>query len=186
MNKSYLRLFPVEIIFLFIRSFIVIKLNGKLMQSLLISKTFNILLFLFFILPASVLATNTSGSTANISNKDIVWHEWSNESFKLAREQNKLVLLDISAQWCQFCKKMKAVTYQDNEVINIINKNFIAIKSDIEKTSAIKKRYGNFGVPGTVILTANKKEINKRLGYIAPQQMQWHLLGNLQDAPGQL
>ncbi len=114
----------------------------------------------------------------------IQWHEWSNETFALAAEQNKLVLLDISAQWCQFCKKMKAVTYQDPEVIKIINDNYIAINADIETTADVKMLYGSFGVPGTVILTFERDEINKRLGYIAPRQMQWHLLGNLQDAPG--
>ncbi|MCW8932886.1 MAG: DUF255 domain-containing protein [Gammaproteobacteria bacterium] len=115
----------------------------------------------------------------------IQWHEWSNETFTLATEQNKLILLDISAQWCQFCKKMKAVTYKDPEVVKIINENFIAINADIETTTDVKMLYGNFGVPGTVILTSDRDEINKRLGYIAPQQMQWHLLGNLQDAPKQ-
>jgi len=121
-----------------------------------------------------------------VSNKsEIQWHEWSNEAFAKAAEQNKLVLLDISAEWCQFCKKMKAVTYQDKEVIKIINDNYIAIQADIETTIDVKMLYGNFGVPGTIILTADRNELNKRLGYIAPQQMQWHLLGNLQDAPVQ-
>lgn len=117
------------------------------------------------------------------TNEKIQWQEWSNETFALAVQQNKLVLLDISAEWCQFCKKMKAVTYQDPEVIKIINDNYIAISADIETNSDVKILYGNFGVPGTVILTPERDEINKRLGYIAPQQMQWHLLGNLQDAP---
>ena len=117
------------------------------------------------------------------TNEKIQWQEWSNEAFALAAQQNKLVLLDISAEWCQFCKKMKAVTYQDPEVIKIINDNYIAINADIETSTDVKVLYGDFGVPGTVILTPERDEINKRLGYIAPQQMQWHLLGNLQDAP---
>jgi len=117
------------------------------------------------------------------TNEKIQWQEWSNEAFALAAQQNKLVLLDISAEWCQFCKKMKAVTYQDPEVIKIINDNYIAINADIETSTDVKILYGDFGVPGTVILTPERDEINKRLGYIAPQQMQWHLLGNLQDAP---
>ena len=117
-----------------------------------------------------------------VLSQTIQWHSWSDKTFALAEQQNKLVLLDIGAQWCQFCKKMDAVTYKDPEVVKIINNNYIAIKADIEQDNAVKKRYGTFGVPGTIILNANKTEINKRLGYIAPQQMQWHLLGNLQDA----
>ena len=136
---------------------------------------------LFFLL-SLVLSMSTLAADTTL-NKTITWHEWSNESFALAEEQNKLILLDISAQWCQFCKKMKAVTYSDPKVIEIINDNYIAIESDIEITTDVKMLYGNFGVPGTVILTAEREELNKRLGYISPQQMQWHLLGNLQDAP---
>ncbi|WP_198265768.1 thioredoxin family protein [sulfur-oxidizing endosymbiont of Gigantopelta aegis] len=119
---------------------------------------------------------------ASASKAQITWHDWSDQTFALAASENKLILLDVSAQWCQFCKKMKAVTYQDPEVVKIINDNYIAIFADIEATPVVGKRYAQLGVPGTVILTADKKELNKRRGYIAPQQMQWHLLGNLQDA----
>ncbi len=122
-------------------------------------------------------------SIASETKTAIKWHEWSNETFALAAKENKLILLDLSAEWCQFCKKMKAVTYKDAEVIKIINDNYIAINADIETTADVQMLYGNFGVPGTVILTSERDELNKRLGYIAPQQMQWHLLGNLQDAP---
>ncbi len=135
------------------------------------------IVFLISLLSIQSFAQDTASKQTEIQ-----WHEWSNETFAKAAEQNKLVLLDISAEWCQFCKKMKAVTYKDKEVIKIINANYIAIQADIETTIDVKMLYGSFGVPGTIILTADKDELNKRLGYIAPQQMQWHLLGNLQDA----
>ncbi len=122
-------------------------------------------------------------SFASETKTQVKWHEWSDKAFALAARENKLILLDISAEWCQFCKKMKAVTYKDADVIKIINDNYIAINADIETTADVQMLYGNFGVPGTVILTSERDELNKRLGYIAPQQMQWHLLGNLQDAP---
>lgn len=138
--------------------------------------------FLFLSLSSFFLFFSQSGFTQTISNA-IEWHDWSHDTFAKAEQQNKLVLLDISAQWCEFCKKMKAVTYQDPEVVKIINKHYIAIYADIELTPDVQMLYGNFGVPGTVILTAERQELNKRLGYIAPQQMQWHLLGSLQDAP---
>ena len=77
---------------------------------------------------------------------------------------------------------MKAVTYQDPKVIKIINNSYIAIYADIDDADDIKMLYGNFGVPGTIILNSERDELNKRLGYISPQQMQWHLLGSLQDA----
>lgn len=136
-----------------------------------------ILLISFLLLFSSSIFSQNASQTNKIH-----WHEWSNETFALAQQQNKLVLLDIGAEWCQFCKKMAAVTYNDPEVVKIVNENYIAIKADIEASGDVQMLYGNFGVPGTIILTSDRDELNKRLGYIAPQQMQWHLLGNLQDA----
>lgn len=142
------------------------------------SKIFLLIFITLFAMPSFAMDTDNSSSVTKVQ-----WHEWSNETFALAAEQNKLILLDISAQWCQFCKKMKAVTYQNPDVVKIINDNYIAINADIETTDDVKRLYSHFGVPGTIILTPERDEINKRLGYIAPQQMQWHLLGSLQDAP---
>jgi len=148
------------------------------MQALLKNKQilFSLLISTFF-LSSAVAAQEKSVP------ESIQWQQWSDKTFAMAQQQNKLVLLDISAQWCQFCKKMDAVTYHDAEVIRIINTNYITIKADIEEHGAVQQLYGRFGVPGTIILSADKKELNKRRGYISPQQMQWHLLGNLQDAP---
>ena len=136
-------------------------------------KLIPLLSFLIF----APLALANHHSVANIE-----WHEWSDTAFKRAEAEDKLVLLDIGAAWCQFCKKMEQVTYQDPEVVKIINEHYIAVKADIETTEAVRKLYESFGVPGTIVLTPNREEINKRRGYIEPLQMQWHLLGVLQDA----
>ncbi len=141
------------------------------------------IMFRLFLSVFLFLSSTLVKASSPIESEKIQWHSWSDETFALAKQHNKLVLLDIGAQWCQFCKKMKAVTYQDPQVITIINTHYIAIKADIDQDDIVKKHYGTLGVPGTVILTNTQKELNKRLGYIAPQQMQWHLLGNLQDAP---
>jgi len=145
------------------------------------SQNYLIILLMPFLLLSSSPVFSQKGT--QINSVTIQWHEWSNETFTLAEKQNKLVLLDIGADWCQFCKKMEAVTYTDPQVIKIINQDYIAIKADIEASGDVQLLYGNFGVPGTIILSSDRDELNKRLGYISPQQMQWHLLGNLQDAP---
>ena len=125
--------------------------------------------------------TRAKENTPWLKTIEIEWHEWSEATFEKAANEGKLVLLDVSAEWCQFCKKMEQVTYQDPVVISIISEHYIPIKADIEKTEAVRLLYENFGVPGTIVLTPEKVEINKRRGYIEPQYMQWHLLGVLQD-----
>ncbi len=134
-----------------------------------------LLLFQLILIP---LANATDSTTEN----GINWYTWSNEAFEAAEKENKLVLLDIGAEWCQFCAKMKAVTYKDPEVIKIIQDNYIAIYADIDDSEDVNMLYGKFGVLGTIILSPDRDELTKKLGYISPQQMQWRLLGNLQDA----
>ncbi len=141
------------------------------MRTIIIS----LLLFHIILMQLANAATTTPENGIN-------WYTWSNEAFETAEKENKLVLLDIGAEWCQFCAKMKAVTYKDPEVIKIINDNYIAIYADIDDSEDVNMLYGKFGVPGTIILSPDRDELSKRLGYISPQQMQWHLLGNLQDA----
>ncbi len=141
------------------------------MRTIIIS----LLLFHIILMQLANAATTTPENGIN-------WYTWSNEAFETAEKENKLVLLDIGAEWCQFCAKMKAVTYKDPEVIKIINDNYIAIYADIDDSEDVNMLYGKFGVPGTIILFPDRDELSKRLGYISPQQMQWHLLGNLQDA----
>ncbi len=141
------------------------------MRTIIISLLFHFILFV-------PLANATDSADKN----SIHWYTWSDEAFQAAEKENKLVLLDIGAEWCQFCAKMKAVTYKDPEVIKIIQDNYIAIYADIDDSEDVNMLYGKFGVPGTIILSPDRDELTKRLGYISPQQMQWHLLGNLQDA----
>ncbi len=64
-----------------------------------------------------ILLANAADSSPK---NGINWYTWSNEAFETAEKENKLVLLDIGAEWCQFCAKMKAVTYKDPEVRKII------------------------------------------------------------------
>lgn len=146
---------------------------------MLILKNCNFFYALVFLLISQLTFAQATAKDNTIAS--IKWHQWSDSAFNKAKEEGKLVLLDIGAEWCQYCKKMEQVTYQDPQVVKIINEHYIAIKANIETAEDVRLLYKNFGVPGTIVLTPERKEINKRRGYIEPLPMQWHLLGVLQD-----
>ncbi len=64
--------------------------------------------------------------------EEIQWHTW-NEGYKLAKEQKKILLVDMYTSWCSWCKKMDKTTYSDKDVAAMINKYFIAVKLNPEK-----------------------------------------------------
>jgi uncharacterized protein len=91
----------------------------------------------------------------------IQWHEWNDEPFRKAQQQNKPVLLDIGAVWCHWCHVMDRESYDNPEVAAIINDKFIAVKVDRDERPDVDGRYqaavsaisGQGGWPLTAFLT---------------------------------
>ena len=63
----------------------------------------------------------------------IQWQDWSSEVFRQARDSDRLILLDIGATWCHWCHVMDRVTYEDPEVISLLNEQFIPVRVDRDR-----------------------------------------------------
>ncbi len=101
---------------------------------------------------------------------DIEWHEWGEEAFLKARETGKAVLLDLSAVWCHWCHVMDDTSYSDDEIIRLINEDFVPIRVDIDRRPDIRERYNFGGYPTTAFLDADGEVIAGGT-YIPPDQM---------------
>ena len=62
---------------------------------------------------------------------EMKWYDW-NEGYALAHKKNKLILIDVYTAWCGWCKKMDKDTYENEEVVAQINKNFVPVKLNPE------------------------------------------------------
>jgi thioredoxin-related protein len=60
------------------------------------------------------------------------WHAWGGEAFKLAKELNRPILLDVGAVWCPWCALMDRDTYSQTETADFINQHFVAVKVDFD------------------------------------------------------
>src|SRR5574340_48107 len=111
------------------------------------------------------LAQASSSYLRSAMHQPIRWHEWGEEAFASARRENKPILLDIGAVWCHWCHVMDRESYEDPEVAQIINDNFIAIKVDRDERPDVDSRYqtavqaisGQGGWPLTGFLTPEGK-----------------------------
>lgn len=103
------------------------------------------------------------------------WYPWSDQTFQQAKQDNKLVLLDLSAEWCQFCEKMHNTTYRDPMVISTLNDNYLVVKVNEKDIPSLTQKYRHDGHPTTVIFSPDGSEIIKHVGYIRPQRMNWML-----------
>ncbi|MEO6189968.1 MAG: DUF255 domain-containing protein [Saprospiraceae bacterium] len=61
----------------------------------------------------------------------IKWMSWEQMESAQKKEKRKVVV-DLYTDWCGWCKRMDATTFQDPDVINTVNKNFYAVKFNAE------------------------------------------------------
>ncbi len=89
------------------------------------------------------------------------WYSFNDEAFKLAQKENKLIFLSIGYATCHWCHVMEEESFEDIEVANVLNKNFIAIKIDREVLPDVDSHFmniaqlltGSGGWPLNVVLT---------------------------------
>jgi uncharacterized protein YyaL (SSP411 family) len=69
------------------------------------------------------------------------WHPWGDEAFELARELDRPVLLSIGYSTCHWCHVMERESFEDEEIAEFINRNYIAIKVDREERPDVDSIY---------------------------------------------
>jgi hypothetical protein len=107
------------------------------------------------------LAAASSSYLRSAMHQPVAWHEWGAEAFARAAQEDKPILLDIGAVWCHWCHVMDRESYEDPELADVINQNFIAVKVDRDERPDVDTRYqaavsaisGQNGWPLTAVLT---------------------------------
>jgi uncharacterized protein len=101
----------------------------------------------------------------------VAWRGWSDEAFELAKNDHRLVLLDLGAVWCHWCHVMEETTYRDPKVVSLLSEHFVAIRVDQDSRPDLSNRYEDYGWPATIIFDATGRELVKFAGYIPPERM---------------
>ena len=94
----------------------------------------------------------------------INWFSWSGEAFEKAKAENKPIFLSIGYSTCHWCHVMAHESFEDMEVADLMNNNFIAIKVDREERPDIDSIYmtvcqrltGQGGWPLTILMTPDQ------------------------------
>lgn len=123
-----------------------------------------IALFSFSFNPSS---PNPPVKPTNDLNEAIQWMSWEEAQEAMAKEPKKIVV-DIYTDWCGWCKRMDAATFQQNYIAEYINENYYAVKFNAEQKEDIefqgkKFKFVDNGRRGYHELAANI--MNGRLGY---------------------
>jgi hypothetical protein len=111
------------------------------------------------------LAQETSPYLLQHADNPVDWYPWGEEAFSRSRAEDKPILLSIGYSACHWCHVMAHESFENDEIANLMNENFINIKVDREEHPEIDSIYmeavqaltGNGGWPLTVFLTPEGK-----------------------------
>jgi thiol-disulfide isomerase/thioredoxin len=83
------------------------------------------------------------------------------DAIQLAKQQNKLIYLDIYTTWCGPCKIMAKIYHPNTKVGEVFNKNFVSIKLDAEAGEGIQiaEKYNTQGYPSNYFIDPNTLDI---------------------------
>ena len=106
------------------------------------------------------LKDETSPYLLQHADNPVDWHPWGDGAFRLAREQDKPVLLSIGYSACHWCHVMAHESFEDEATAEMMNALFVNVKVDREERPDVDDIYmgavqaiaGQGGWPMTVFL----------------------------------
>lgn len=87
------------------------------------------------------LANESSPYLLQHSHNPVNWYPWSDKALIEAKKENKLLIISIGYAACHWCHVMEEQSFEDLEVAELMNKNFISIKVDREERPDIDQIY---------------------------------------------
>jgi hypothetical protein len=89
----------------------------------------------------NALIKETSPYLLQHAHNPVNWEAWNPEVLERAKKENKLLLISIGYASCHWCHVMEHECFEDLEVAETMNKNFINIKIDREERPDIDHIY---------------------------------------------
>lgn len=132
-----------------------------------------ILLLLFSAGGATAADSGTAGPA---------WIDDYARALQLAKEQDKLLVIDFYTSWCQYCKALEKKAFGDPKVVPLTQK-FVMAKLDAEVAKAAASRYQPEGFPTVVIATSEGEEILRFSGSRTAEQVYTVLEGIVRVGP---
>jgi uncharacterized protein len=107
------------------------------------------------------LAQETSPYLRQHAHNPVDWFPWGEEALARARDLERPIFLSIGYSACHWCHVMEHESFEDPEIGNILNDNFVSIKVDREERPDLDQVYmafvqratGHGGWPMSVFLT---------------------------------
>lgn len=105
------------------------------------------------------------------------WHDF-NSGLEEAKKDKKYIMIDMYASWCGWCKVMEKETFGNKKVTEILKKNFITVRVNMDSRELINYKgyklgpaefsrlFGVQGLPTVVFLDDKGEFVDKVSGFV--------------------
>ena len=101
----------------------------------------------------------------------IHWQSDLEQAVATARATKKPLMIQLTASWCGYCSKMKRDTFRDTKVIAEVNKCFVPVIVDADQHPDVLEILKVDGLPTTVVVLTETKEVSRIAGYRTARQL---------------
>lgn len=91
--------------------------------------------------PANRLLDESSPYLQQHAYNPVNWYPWSDEAFETARQMDKPIFLSVGYSACHWCHVMEHESFENDEIAQILNENYVSIKVDREERPDVDQIY---------------------------------------------
>jgi thioredoxin-related protein len=88
------------------------------------------------------------------------------DAVKIAKKENKKILLDVGGDWCPWCRKLNKLFHENDEISSLLEKNYVVVKVNYSKENKNEKFLSKYpkieGYPHLFVLDKKGKLIQSQ------------------------
>ena len=107
----------------------------------------------------------------------LTWETDMQTATRIAQETGRPMLVKVTADWCGYCKKMKAETFSNSGIVADLTSTFVAVELNADTNRDLIKRMGVQSLPTILVISPDQQILDKEEGFRSAAQLSQLLRG---------